>query len=1141
MKINRIRISGFKSFADPVEVDILDGMTGVVGPNGCGKSNLIEALRWAMGETSAKRLRGGAMDDVIFGGTETRPPRNHCEVAISVDNPDRLGPPDFKDLKTLTVSRRLDRGDGSTYRVNGNQVKAKEVQVLYKDAGMGAGSSALVSQGMVAAIINAKPVERRNILEEAAGVAGLSSRRHEAELRLRGTEENLEKAELLEKGLNDQASSLRRQARAARRRKEIDGLIRAAEASVLLARHVESESALAAARTAQEANEEEVKSTLVELAAAERELAGAEEEARPMLQRRAEAETAYAVAKAAAENVKKEIAAARNALSAAERAIQRSAADAERESAELESVDEEIAFQQDEILGIEDSAAYDAELVEENAAAFEIAREALESAREEATLASDAHSVAAARRDALAKRVADGEQRLASAEARRRAAGERAEALRREIDALPQRPAELDALEGRLEIAEGEVSDTSEQLLAADAAAKSARAEDSSLSSTGEALAKEKSALERTETGEGAAESSTAEEGFDEALAAAVGPGFHAPLDAGETHWWDCADRQDVTHPAGTLPLAPHVEVPRHLRAAVAAVGYARDAEDAEAIAARLRPGQSVVTLDGRLWRWDGYRANLDASASEATRRKRRLAEIDARLAEIARLRGELAVAERIAAFEAAASRHAAAKAAAKAASDALSEARRTAETTETRRTELAGKLSGVEETFSDIDEQRRGEAEALEVARREIAEAPSLVATEQSLQAARAVQSERQRDCDAARIALDRVRRDAEGRAAQIASVRRQIADLERRRANHMSVIEELKARGTEAAAERDALKGNPLLGADAEEYAAVEAEERLAELTDLRDRTSALDERLAAARSRVRETSEAAQLLRENRARLLAELKAATDVHEALCREIGERIGCRPGDLRREAGLEDDAEPPDAAACEARVQRLVRERDAMGVVNLLAESQLEEIEAKVGDAAKVRGELREAVRQLRDTISKINAECRERLVEAFTAIDANFRTLFTRVFSGGDAHLRLSGSDDPLEAGLEIFASPPGKKLQTMSLFSGGEQALMALSLIFAAFLIRPSPVCVLDEVDAPFDDANVDRMCRLINDLAAEGTRFLVVTHHALTMARCDRLYGVTMRERGVSRVMTVDVAEAADYVQSSSLKD
>jgi chromosome segregation protein len=273
-----------------------------------------------------------------------------------------------------------------------------------------------------------------------------------------------------------------------------------------------------------------------------------------------------------------------------------------------------------------------------------------------------------------------------------------------------------------------------------------------------------------------------------------------------------------------------------------------------------------------------------------------------------------------------------------------------------------------------------------------------------------------------------------------------------------------------------------------------------------------------------------------REERAKLLAEIKAFTDAATELSREIHDRLACTGDMLPETAGVEPDAELPDLESCEARIQRLLRERETLGIVNLLADEQLREVETKLGDANKVREELREAVRRLRDSISKFDKERRERLLESFAQLDSNFQELFSRLFHGGQAFLKLSGSDDILEAGLEIYAAPPGKKMQSMSLLSGGEQALTALAMIFAAFLIRPAPVCVLDEVDAALDDANVERMCSLVSDMARETTRFLVITHRALTMAKCDRLYGVTMAERGVSRLTSLDMTEAVAFVES-----
>jgi chromosome segregation protein len=414
--IDALRIVGFKSFADPVEIPIGKGVTGIVGPNGCGKSNLIEALRWAMGETSAKRMRADGMDDVIFGGTDKRMPRSSAEVTIFIDNSSRKAPVEFNSDDRLDVSRRISRGEGSVYKVNAKAARAKDVQVLFKDAGVGAGSSALVSQGKVASIINAKPVERRNILEEAAGVAGLSSRRHEAELRLKGTEQNLERADDLEKNLNDQVGALRRQARQAKRRRDIDGMVRSAEATVLLVRWHVVEAKLADGRLNFDNNEALVKQLMIALQTAEETLQKAEEVAEPAIRAKAEAETALALAKAKVEMVKKEAQASKNALSSAMKLIERTRSDIARQKSEFGNAGEEYDELKDRLAITIDDRDYDKVLIEEENIKAVEAKQALDGISDEVSRLGEALVGARTERAAVERRVLEIKQRRSSTE-----------------------------------------------------------------------------------------------------------------------------------------------------------------------------------------------------------------------------------------------------------------------------------------------------------------------------------------------------------------------------------------------------------------------------------------------------------------------------------------------------------------------------------------------------------------------------------------------------------------------------------------------------------------------------------------------------------------------------------------------------
>lgn len=1136
MKIDKLKISGFKSFADKVEIPVSEGITGIVGPNGCGKSNLIEALRWAMGETSAKRMRADGMDDVIFGGTDIRPPRSSCEVTISIDNSGRTAPAEFNGEDRLEVTRRLDRGEGSSYKVNGKSARARDVQVLFKDAGVGAGSSALVSQGKVGVIINSKPSERRNILEEAAGTAGLASRRHEAELRLRGTEQNLERAEDLERGLSDQLASLRKQARQAKRRKEIDGLVRAAEATSFLVRWRSASARVAESDLAFRQNEEKVKELMLALQAAERELAAAEVEASPAVKARIEAETALALAKAKVENVRKEAQAAKNALVAARKTVERTAKDIEREKDGIGSSGEEYEELKDKKALAEDDRDYDAVLIEEAAAKAAEAKdlfdetlgrvhelsEKLAASRAERTGLEKRRSEAALRRDMAVKKLEETRSKL--------------EEYRDRIARLPQENEALFVLERSAAEADRAVSAAMDRLSEAQEAEAATQAEKGRLSAKIAAVETELKALSRTgEKGRVAGDETRVSKGYEKAAAAAFADGLDAALGEGDMRWWEKGGVMS-TPPEGTEPLIGCVTVPEELRAAASGIGIVPDGEDADRYAAMLKPGQSVVTKDGRLLRWDGYRAAGNAAAEAEVMRTARLEELKAEyeLLSLSLDRAKSAYEE--ACSVTASARRAAdeAKELSKRGRDELEKARVLAEGAEKERIDLAARISSAEETVAALAEAASAEAAALEEVDDAIAALADLAEEEATLSRLRAEAAAASASYEKARDELDRARRDAEARVLLIANIEQQMRDFDRRLVKAKEHIAELQDRLKEAEEDVARLEASDALKPDAEDVANQEMEEAAALHATAVEHAKASEERVSAARNSAKEAETCLARYREDRARLLAEMKAASEAAQELAREIGERLTCGTADLEAVAGVGPEDDLPDLSACEARVQRLMRERDSIGSVNLLAEQQVEEVEAKLGEANKSRNELREAVRRLRATIADFDREARERLTDAFAQIDGHFRDLFTRLFGGGHAYLKLSGSEDILEAGLEIYACPPGKKLQTMSLLSGGEQALAALALIFAAFLIRPAPVCVLDEVDAPLDDANVDRMCSLIRDMAHDSTRFLVVTHHALTMAKCDRLFGVTMMEKGVSKLAAVDMNSAVALV-------
>jgi chromosome segregation protein len=1507
--LTRLRIAGFKSFAEPAVLDILPGLTGIVGPNGCGKSNVVEALRWAMGETSVRSLRGGEMDDVIFAGTAARASRNLAEVTITLQKPAGSALPDpFTAEDELHVTRRIERGAGSAYRANGREFRARDIQTLFADMASGAHSSAMVSQGKVSALVNAKPEARRQVLEEAAGITGLHARRHEAELKLRAAEANLGRAEELRTQLDQGRESLRRQARQAARFRNISGLLHAAETDFLALQHARAASALASARQNQAAAQAAVDqaeraacAAAAAVADAEAALpapAAAEAAARSQLERRRlEAESlaaeatrakraleeaqsrladcesdlaaasaatddanaslarldteatalaatlttlpdALAAAECAAADAAREVGAAEQAADAAQARATEAAAAARQAALAIDAAEQRLAAAttaRDEAAAararaaaalvdpaaVAQAAAQLADSEARNAAA----RVALEAAEAERAASADAershaaaataaahvateaerrHQETAARAarlrdavDSLHKELAQAESRRIAAEslasARDAAAKAAIRADEAERTALAAEGAQARAAAHRLQVAAcaerlaGEharlreilAEATARQLrladervlltaqrdaihaqqvdpqLLAEAASRADAAEDratcaaAALHRLGEARACAEASLAdaraRAAAAAGAVTRLLAEaEGLRHALAGhadeAAGlldtlelpPGLELALgaafadadggldQASPSFWRALPDLPPPALPQGTLPMAGMVAAPPALRRALAHIFLAPEGTDGNgfdghSLQGLLPGGATLVSRAGDAWRWDGHvrRAGAPNAAAARLALRARLREVETSLAEAcehdASARGAEADAHAAAgaasAFETdarviasaatadlahARAAHAALAAQAEkaaaglaalapaterlsleqqaadsahetaaAALAALPDAGQAAAVAAEAATASADADAALAAARTDRDAARRAAAEhavALATLEQQAAEAESKVAALQP-QLSRLAQdcTEAAMDHGAAAAAmavlpnltaLDAAAADAHAaarsaaqavadarqeRAASDEAVRAAAVALARLRSDSAQADHALAARDTLLAraeadvahetASCDAARaaGQSLPDAAALADQATAARHRLAACravfaaataaqADLanadvaaRARAPQLAEERLAWRQRADEASRRARTLTVRRDAVAADVQAladapavladraassgaalqaaqaahdeaaaslrdahatqraavasqrSADTHAAACREIlargegacetaaaalaavrdrvAERLG--PDTVLPEP---DDLSEAAEERARKKLDRLQREREEMGPVNLRADIELAELDEKIAAIDTDREELGTAIAKLRGSIGHLNREGRERLAAVFTEVDRHFRALFTRMMGGGRAHLALTGSEDPLEAGLEIYAEPPGKKLSTLSLLSGGEQALTALSLIFAVFRCTPAPVAVLDEVDAPLDDANVDRFCGLLEDVVRDtGTRFLVVTHHQLTMSRMDRLFGVTMQERGVSRLLSVDLQRAAAMVE------
>ena len=1131
MRIRRLKLSGFKSFVEPAELRIEPGLTGIVGPNGCGKSNLLEAIRWTMGESSPKSLRGGGMDDVIFAGTASRPPRDFAEVSILLErDPSHDGGGGESE-----VTRRIERGAGSAYRIDGRDVRAKDVSLLFADAATGAHSPALVSQGKIGAVIAAKPVERRQLLEEAAGISGLHARRKDAEQKLRAAEANLARLGEILGDQEQRAAQLRRQARAAERYRKLTDQIRGHEARLLHARWMEAEQAAETAtaeahRAAQEV--ERIHEAIVEAQSAHdraNELLASKRHALAELREEGHALAhQLATARARLDTVTRR-------LAELDRLDASLASDVSREEAlkgdashAIEQLDQERA----EIARrLEDSESHSARIATELTAAELASREAEAALAEllarQAAMRAERRVAEAALEAARAQlgRTEQERQRLAD---QLRTLGDGSEQMRARDDAETRAKAAAEAqalAESRRVEAEEGRSAAAEARDSAESQLSSARAALSAARSEHDALAR---ALEHS--GGAAIASLKARHGYERALAAALGEDADAAIGGDGPRRWQGSDvlPGDPALPNGSECLADHVTAPPELLRRLRQVAVV-DEDRGQPLAV----GQRLVTRGGILRRWDGFiAAGAGAAAAERLLRANRLAQLTEDLPGLED-RVEAASAERdraLAEMERCRKAAEEARTAALAAERDAREASRTIDAAEAALERLQAQHSSVAQRLSDLEPVLTAAREAVTATEGSLAALPDPAVLEHDVEAARgsaasaasAVADKRAEAATKAReTAADRERSNAAGR--EQAEWRKRQTDAEQRLALAVE-------RQRQQADERAGLQKEP-----ADLDSTIQALEQSNDQSQVRvgEATAGeleAEEAVVVAAKQVAQANERSADTREQRAAAAARAEAQQARSTEFARQAVEKFEVIPQRLPEKLGFDPD-EPRNADEEAATLERLTAERERIGPVNLVAEQELAELDAARTKGAEEAEELTQAIHRLRGSIGNLNREGRVRLLDAYEKVDAHFRRLFTTLFEGGQAHLELVESDDPLEAGLEIMAQPPGKRLSTLTLLSGGEQALTAVALIFAIFLTNPAPICVLDEVDAPLDDANVERFCELLQRMTEEtDTRYLIVTHNAVTMSRMDRLYGVTMIEKGVSRLVSVDLGGA-----------
>ena len=856
MEFKKIQLNGFKSFAEKTNFLIEHGLTGIVGPNGCGKSNIVESLRWVMGETSAKSMRGSGMEDVIFNGTSNKSSKNIAEVSISVDNASHDGPMQYKDLDHIEVRRKIEKDKGSKFYINDKEVRARDAQMFFADLSTGAHSPSMISQGRIGALVTAKPTDRRAILEEAANISGLHVRRHEAELRLNAAEANLKRADELRRQQEKQLANLQKQAEEATKYKLISEEIKKIEAGLYYLKLLDIDNEIRIENEINNEAEGEVSSFNQQISQFESLIKTETDKVSPLREKNIE-------------NLSR----------------------IQRLNLELQSLDEENVRTQDEIENFKKSL----KTIEED-----IDREK--------GIVIDANS---------------NEKRLKE---------EKSELI--EIDSKYFETEKL----------------------------------------SNEDLEKAKNQLNEEQ------------KAVDEIIEIFANGNINISID----------------------PIKDVINTIEKIKELI-------NSNEAN---------QALTLLDRTKMELNNFLNNLANDESKS-------------------------------------------------------------------------KLTDIDEKNSNIKLLQEKYADSF--------------SKNQSIKKESIKRNER----------IKAIESEVESWKNLLSNSQKMVTELTERKNKLLSQLNE-RDQQPKAQAEK---KGQATEGLRISQNEKIENEKIIEET----------DKKINSLRLELNDVQERSIQIRERKASSGATVEGLKKRKEDLLERVSSELNLEENDILENSNLNGVVELPNSVDQEEALDEKKREREKLGSVNLRADEETNKYEIEIKKMEQDREDLVSAIIKLKESINELNQKGRERLLEAFEKVNRKFNEVYTKLFNGGNAKLELVDSDDPLEAGLEMLVSPPGKRLQSITLLSGGEQALTALSLIFAVFLTNPSPICVLDEVDAPLDDANVTRFCGLLDDLTKiTDTKFIIVTHHALTMSKMNRLYGVTMPEKGISQLVAVDLQKAESMV-------
>ncbi len=1136
MKFKSVRISGFKSFLEPTEILINDGLTGVVGPNGCGKSNIVEAVKWVMGENSARQMRGDEMDDIIFAGTSERPARNFAEVSIKLDNSERKAPANFNHLEEIEISRKIEREKGSIYRVNSKQVRARDIQLIFADNGTGARSSGIVSQGRIAQIIDATSEDRRIILEEAANIKGLHNRRHEAELKLNGANENLNRLMDIEQTYQDQLIELEKQGRKAARYRSVGDRLRKAEATLFLTLLKTAENEFNDFKKHLDIAKENVNKGQINVSKhteAKQEILDELPEFKKLETKKITVLQSLNITKIRLEeeksSAKTTLNNTLNQISQIETDIQREVEikhDAKKTLLSLFAEEEKLKSESTNFLTKKTDAL---KLVKDLKAKTEEANTKL------STINSEIYSIKSDKSD-LEKRISVLTDKIKNSEFQisefnskedeqllkknNKQLSKLKQILRNKNQNLVSNKQELTKLE------EKEVK-LSDQKSNTDQNFNIINAELNSLSSILGDDTLNKNLLEKSINNIG---------NLEKAIGSVLGETLLAPIHSDQNHflkntYWrnDLKTKFSSELPKGAIPIISEIKKNSILDIALIGVGIVKDEETAYDLQKNLSFGQALTTSKGGLWRWDGFvqPQGVQNSYSERLQQIAKLRSLQNKLPAVTK--EQKIIESKIDENQLGISK---CKRDIIELESQISELTKNSNTLELTNSKLDAKLLSSKVLLKehlDITKISQKELVGLKNQLNNSINLPSLLADELKI---RNIADQCRNELADAMASEQQIKTHESFQARNLMQIKNQSENWKKRENEASMRLMSLQDRLKKLKDDQKRLTSLPDDFEKREEDLNKQIDKAVQDKNIASDKLVHTETNLHNIEKLEREAEQKVTSFREEMIKIDASLNLARTKIQNIEARVFEKLRINTDKLLEIVGFnEKNNLNVSIELLERTVQRLINERESLGAVNLRAEEEMKEMKEKIETMSSERIDLELAIEKLRTGIFELNKEGRQRLKDSFNDVNKNFKDLFQKLFGGGDAELKLVGSEDPLKAGLEVLASPPGKKMQLLSLLSGGEQALTAISLIFSVFLCNPAPICILDEVDAPLDDTNVGRFCDLLNKIVAEtNTYFMVVTHHRLTMAKMDRLFGVTMEQKGISRLVSVNLEEA-----------